>query len=223
MIKFLQGTSTELSSQSLTDTIAFETDTSCLLVNGVNVYTKYAQHAQQATNAFNASSALTANAASVCDNARCDKEGNLIHETYLKRGLLLDLVYPIGSIYMSMRDTHPSMLFGGEWQSISETFLFAATDPQSDALAYVGGDTGGSNDAVVVNHTHAFVGTGGAWDNVSQWGLFRAGSSEYANPSLQHGSYGSSDGYISIANTGADGSRKNMPEYLVVYMWQRIE
>ena len=63
-------------------------------------------------------------------------------------GLLLDVAHPVGSYYMSEDPTEPSVLFGGTWARVEGRFLFAA---DSDHAA---GTTGGSNDAIVVAHTH---------------------------------------------------------------------
>lgn len=64
-------------------------------------------------------------------------------------GITLDAVYPVGSVYISFNDTSPKTLFGfGEWNKIEGRFLFA-----SDS-SHASGTTGGSNDAVVVSHSH---------------------------------------------------------------------
>lgn len=47
-------------------------------------------------------------------------------------------IYPIGSIYMSVNDTNPSLVFGGTWQQIKDRFLLASGD------TYDNGQTGGS-------------------------------------------------------------------------------
>ena len=72
----------------------------------------------------------------------------------------LDLVYPIGAIYMSMNNTDPSTLFGGTWTRIKDTFLLAAGD------TYAGSTTGGS---ATMSHTHTQVQTtsGGPSNNTS--------------------------------------------------------
>lgn len=62
---------------------------------------------------------------------------------------IFNAVYPVGSIYMSMSVTSPQTLFGGTWQKIEGRFLLA-----SDS-SYNAGDIGGSNDAVVVAHSHS--------------------------------------------------------------------
>jgi hypothetical protein len=54
------------------------------------------------------------------------------------RNDLINIIYPIGSIYMSVNDTNPSLVFGGTWQQIKDRFLLASGD------TYDNGQTGGS-------------------------------------------------------------------------------
>lgn len=53
---------------------------------------------------------------------------------------LLEVVYPIGSIYQSTKSTSPSQLIGGTWEQITEKFLFAAGEH------YTCGQTGGEEE-----------------------------------------------------------------------------
>lgn len=39
---------------------------------------------------------------------------------------LFNLIYPVGSIYISVNSTSPATLFGGSWERIQDTFLMAA-------------------------------------------------------------------------------------------------
>ena len=50
---------------------------------------------------------------------------------------VLDKVYPVGSIYMSVNSTNPKTLFGGTWVQIKDRFLLAA------GTTYKAGATGG--------------------------------------------------------------------------------
>ena len=45
----------------------------------------------------------------------------------INKDLILDMVYPIGSIYMSIHSTSPATLFGGTWEPIYAKFLLGAT------------------------------------------------------------------------------------------------
>ena len=46
--------------------------------------------------------------------------------------LHLDLVYPVGSIYMSVNNVNPKNLFGGEWEKIEGRFLLGSgTSPET--------------------------------------------------------------------------------------------
>ena len=47
-------------------------------------------------------------------------------------------IYPIGSIYMSINETNPSELFGGEWEQIEDTFLLACGTKYSNGA--IGGE-----------------------------------------------------------------------------------
>ena len=52
--------------------------------------------------------------------------------------IMLDMIYPVGSIYMSVNATNPATLFGGTWSQISGRFILAASGN------YPSGSTGGN-------------------------------------------------------------------------------
>ena len=72
-------------------------------------------------------------------------------------GSILDLVYPIGAIYMSTANTSPQALLGGTWASISTGQVLL-----SQNASYAAGTTGGSKDAIAVTHGHSASFTGSA-------------------------------------------------------------
>jgi len=86
-----------------------------------------------------------------------DCEGNLVVNSITTRenigkdpatsNLNFDKIYPIGSIYLSVSNTNPSTLFGGQWEQIQDMFLLGA------GTTYGAGTTGGS---ATNSHSHSF-------------------------------------------------------------------
>lgn len=50
---------------------------------------------------------------------------------------LWEKIYPVGSIYMTVNNIDPTLIFGGTWERVEDTFLMAAGD------SYGAGSTGG--------------------------------------------------------------------------------
>lgn len=73
------------------------------------------------------------------------------HQT--RHSNVVDMIYPVGSIYMSVNNTSPSILFGGTWVQIQDRFLLAS------GSTYTGGSTGGAATVALTSkqmprHTH---------------------------------------------------------------------
>lgn len=133
----------------------------------------------------------------------------------------LDLIYPIGSIYISYNSTSPANLFGGSWSNITGYFLRASSDT----------DTGGSN-----SHTHQYGVSYGQYKNsvVSGEQLLWNGSSWVNGTTKDLGTKSrrvnaglttslSSNSYTidllgSYTNTS---SSSFLPKYQNVYCWYR--
>ena len=123
---------------------------------------------------------------------------------------ILGLVYPVGSIYMSINNVSPATLFGGKWVQIKGRFLLGASD------VYKANTTGGEATHTLTtdempNHQHSiwFPNSGG--EQSAEIGYPEAGSSKtyYAEASK-------------TAGAGGGAAHNNMPPYLVVYMWRRL-
>lgn len=131
----------------------------------------------------------------------------------------LDLVYPIGSIYMSVNSTNPSTLFGGTWERIEGKFLLGADS------TYIAGSTGGKNKVTLSANI------GACNSNVGTIGYIAEGRTAYQ----------ATHGAGLVPNTGSTNSFNNwnhsvpvteywensrdvniMNPYLAVYMWKRI-
>ena len=66
---------------------------------------------------------------------------------FLVKSDLLNLLYPVGSIYMSVKDSSPAEILGGEWERLQDRFLVGAGN------SYAVNATGGAS-----SHAHT---TGG--------------------------------------------------------------
>ena len=124
-------------------------------------------------------------------------------------------IYPIGSIYMSVNSTNPSTLFGGEWEQIEDRFLLACGTKHSN------GSTGGSEDAVVVTHTHS---VNDKYVLTTRGGAITRNSTAGTTGTKVSNLLKSDDGIARnvMGNAGTSGVGKNMPPYLAVYCWVRI-
>lgn len=122
----------------------------------------------------------------------------------------IDNIWPIGSIYMTVEDVNPGLLFGGTtWRRIEDRFLLAA------GTTYAAGSTGGEAEhtltiAEMPSHRHA-MDTGGKSVN--------KGSSYNRPMSLDTTT---DEGEYRTSYQGGGQPHNNMPPYLAVYIWQRV-
>ena len=118
----------------------------------------------------------------------------------------VDMIYPVGSIYMSANATSPETLFGGTWESIGGRFLLGA-----DAT-YVAGSTGGEAThkltvSEMPSHYHDIV--------------TRTVAGDYQGHLATTGNTTSTIGNTRTEKSGDSQPHNNMPPYLAVYMWKR--
>lgn len=122
---------------------------------------------------------------------------------------LIDLVYPVGAVYISMNQTSPQTLFGGTWTQIQGRFLIGA------GTAYPAGSTGGEathtlTASEIPDHTHSFKYTGqSVTTGVNAIRLYQAASNQY-------------NAYSGGQSSNCGGrAHNNLPPYMAVYMWTR--
>ena len=161
---------------------------------------------------------------------------------------LINTIYPVGSIYMSVNSTNPSVLFGGTWEQIKDTFLLATGD------TYANGSTGGEathtlTENEMPSHTHiqdSHNHTQNAHNHTQNPHSYTIGSLARYNISGKGvaavgDGYGNSNNYktgnttatnkeatatnnpqtATNQNTGGGQAHNNMPPYLVVNVWKR--
>lgn len=138
---------------------------------------------------------------------------------------LLDMVYPVGSIYMSVNNVSPATFLGGTWEQINEKFLFAGSTAN-----YPYGSTGGAANVTLTEnqipaHKHTMEGGSHAWlwGTSSNSNTVHFSSSNATNETLTSGNkvYTIQGSWNKTVNTGGGAAHNNMPPYLSVYMWKR--
>lgn len=136
---------------------------------------------------------------------------------------IVDLIYPIGSIYMSVNNVSPQTLFGGSWEQIQDTFLLAS------GSTYSPGSTGGSATVTLTSaqsgvpaHSHKYQ------DYNTTYTLKTTNRKPGTSTAVAYGTSltagGGATERTSSNNTAANASQahENMPPYLAVYMWERV-
>lgn len=124
----------------------------------------------------------------------------------LQANINFNLIYPVGSIYMSTINANPATLFGGTWEQLEDRFLLGA------GQTYAAGATGGESEhSLTINempeHNHTVPG----------YLSFQQGT---GNGFPLFGANGSAT--YNTGSSGAGQPHNNMPPYIVVYMWKRL-
>lgn len=164
--------------------------------------------------------------------------GTMTAENFTVGGrTLVDLLYPTGSLYLSVQETDPGTILGGTWQRIEDRFLLAA------GTTYAAGSIGGQaqrtlteqqlpphvhhikgyTDADSTTHDHGIpnIAQGGSGSGAcaESWGG-GSGSRELRTDSIciNHNHAVNMDSQ----SCGGGQSVDMMPPYLAVYVWQRL-
>ena len=125
-----------------------------------------------------------------------------------KKDILLS-AYPVGSIYISTVSTSPSILFGGTWERINDTFLLAA------GSTYAAGATGGEATHTLTvdempSHNHYVFATD-----------VHATTQPQNKDVYPYKEYSTTYNPIYSDFSGGNQPHNNMPPYLAVYVWKR--
>lgn len=175
-----------------------------------------------------------------------DKDGenylNVNGGLYSKGENILNLIYPIGSIYMSVNSTNPSNLFGGSWESWGTGKVPVGIDASQSEFNAVEKTGGQKNVKLTVDqmptHTHIqnahshninevngennIVASGGYNNNGNEWGANfiyggQPGSWGFTNVS----SFNTRNATATNQETGGNKEHSNLQPYITCYMWKR--
>lgn len=142
-----------------------------------------------------------------------DSEGNLTvksittdnHQENGNNLNILNAVYPVGAIYLSVNNTHPSVLFGGTWEEIAKGRTLVGINT-ADTDFNIPEKTGGSKEM----QRHAHTATNFVYNAV--------GSIDLPNGIGQKLAVASGPVSVDYAGNGNSG---NLQPYFTCYMWKR--
>ena len=137
------------------------------------------------------------------NTAKTESSDTYATKAELANAANFDNIYPVGSIYMSVNSTNPSLLFGGTWELLKDRFLLGAGG------TYGVGATGGEvthklTKKEMPSHMHHMRVAGGG--------------NLYEGVTIGPGAYTCN---ADTSEEGDDQPHNNMPPYLAVYMWKR--
>ncbi len=121
---------------------------------------------------------------------------------------VLDNVYPIGAVYISMNSTNPGTLFGGTWEQIQGKFLLGVGDD------YPAGSSGGESEVTL---------TVDEIPEIKMSYQYTGQSTVIGTDAIRlYDSDGKINQYTGPQSSNCGGkAHNNMPPYLAVYIWYR--
>lgn len=126
----------------------------------------------------------------------------------LTREEIVDLIYPIGSIYISISNTNPSTLFGGTWASWGAGKVPVGVNTSDTDFSTVE-KTGGEKThtltlAEIPSHNHGYIAFGDEGSN--SWVASGSKYKEYTT---------------TTTSKGGGQAHNNLQPYITCYMWKR--
>ena len=140
----------------------------------------------------------------------------------LQANINFNLIYPVGSIYMSTVNVNPATLFGGTWEQLEDRFLLGA------GTTYTAGDTGGEAEHTLIeaempSHKHPLRGWAFTGEASSQGYKYGIAYQRDTGAIRDLNDYNNTSKIPWGMNTSGGGqAHNNMPPYIVVYMWKRL-
>ena len=162
------------------------------------------------------------------NNFSLDCDGNLIVNSLTTKvqdesssNIDFNQIYPVGSIYLSVSATNPSVLFGGAWEAFAAGKTLVGIDANQEEFNAVNKTGGEKKHTLIIDempshqHTMKFSGNwlnevqgnqvGAAYDTgIGNWGF-----------TVYH-----SEGEGNFS--GGSQAHNNLQPYITVYMWKRI-
>ena len=138
---------------------------------------------------------------------------------------LVDLIYPVGSVYISFNNkADPSVLFGGTWERIRNRFLWAATENG------VMGETGGEESHTLTveempshkGHLSAGIAGTAPYEKGNYKGYLNSSTmTAYGDIGRGWNVYSGNEMHPASESVGGGKPHNNMPPFIQVAMWKR--
>ncbi len=147
------------------------------------------------------------------NNFSIDNLGNINVQSINAIQPIINMLYPVGSIYISTNGTNPTNYFGGSWERIKGRCLFGLDEDQTEFNTpnKIGGEKTHKltvNEMPSHSHLHDIENTVASVSGSGAWTPCITGT---GNPSFNQNS----------RNTGGDQAHNNLPPYITCYMWKR--
>ena len=127
----------------------------------------------------------------------------------------LDAVYPVGSIYMSVKATNPGTLFGGKWVAIAQGRCLVgvnASDNDFKTPEKTGGEkTHKLTVAEMPSHNHTYVRLMDNGISSEHFGIHYNIAAEWGTKFVDS----------KVSSTGSSSSHNNLQPYFTCYMFKR--
>lgn len=156
-----------------------------------------------------------------------------LNDPIVKKSELIDLIYPVGSIYMSVDPRNPHELIGGTWVAWGEGKVpvgVDSSDTDFDEAGKMGGEkTHALSVSEMPSHKHGgyvnsgrYAGT--PYFKTEQGALADTAAAGSDMPALKPGlgsSYTGAYGQLETLSVGSSNAHNNLQPYITCYMWKR--
>ena len=138
---------------------------------------------------------------------------------------IFDLIYPVGSIYMSVNSTSPEVLFGGTWEQLKDVFLLGCS-LQLNPIGSTGGEATHTltSSEMPTHNGHLSAGIAGAapYGKGNYKGFLNSSTmTAYGDSGRGWDVYAGNEMHPASEAVGGGQAHNNMPPYLSVYIWKR--
>ena len=140
---------------------------------------------------------------------------------------LINQLYPVGYIYISLSPTSPAELFGGNWSPIKDVFLLTAGDTYSVSTKSIDGGSANVNLTIeqmpIHRHTRIYPFVNTDWCLSQNLGYgHQINNLKYSLKVDVQSQVNITTSPFETSEAGGGQPHNNMPPYKVVYAWQRI-